>query len=215
MVNVSYSACRPVRNGELQGPSLGPALLSIFISDLEEAIEQTLEFSEGTQLWRASLYTGGPACNSERPRWAGEMIWQELHETQQGEKPSMAPREHGCSLAAAQTGGDQLGSRPEGLVGQLSMGQSHALGCIWRATDKGKASSSFTQHSLGLICLQFGAPQHKTWINWKKFSRGPPQRLGLEHLLHKGRLRDQGFFSLEKKQFWGYLAAASHCLQGG
>lgn len=74
VVNVSYPAWRPVRNGVLQGPSLGPALLNILISDLEEAMEQTLKFSDDTQLWRAGLYTGGPGCNSERPRWAGEMI---------------------------------------------------------------------------------------------------------------------------------------------
>lgn len=48
----------------------------------------------------------------------------------------------------------------------------------------------------------------KTLIKWKEFRRGSPGQLGLEHSPCEEKLRDQDWFSLQKRQLWEYLTAA-------
>lgn len=55
------------------------------------------------------------------------------------------------------------------------------------------------------------APTHhtgKTWITWSKLSRNHQGGWGQKHLPCDKRLRELGWFSLEKEQHWGNLIAA-------
>lgn len=55
----------------------------------------------------------------------------------------------------------------------------------------------------------------KTWANWRKFREGTSVWSKLGHLLRVEKLKNQGWFSLGKRQFQSRLAADPQCSVAG
>lgn len=85
-VNRLFSTWRLVTSGIVQGSILGPVLLNIFISDLEEVMECTLfKFADDTKLQGpADMLKGRPAIQRDPgglENWA-DRSFKDLHEIQ-------------------------------------------------------------------------------------------------------------------------------------
>jgi len=65
-------------------------------------------------------------------------------------------------------------------------------------------------------CVQLGGPQHKKDMDLLEQVQRKAIKMirGLEHLLCEDRLREFGFFSVEKRRVWGDLVAAFQFLKG-
>lgn len=62
VVNRTYTACRPVTSGVMQGSLLGSVLFDIFISDMEEVTDSSgLKFADGARLQRHTVGSGLPS----------------------------------------------------------------------------------------------------------------------------------------------------------
>ena len=73
-----------------QGSVLGSMLLNVCINHLRDGTECTLsKFVDNSKLWGVVDNAGGQGCYSEGPGQAGEMHWQEPHEVQQRQVPSL------------------------------------------------------------------------------------------------------------------------------
>lgn len=80
------------------GSILGPVLLNLVISDLEEVMERTLvRFADNAKLGVAGQHSPWKGCHSEAPTQAGGMGQQKPHEIQEN-KCEVLPLGRNCLL---------------------------------------------------------------------------------------------------------------------
>ncbi|KAK4818612.1 hypothetical protein QYF61_016583 [Mycteria americana] len=237
VVNNSFSNWQPVTSGVPQGSILGPKLLNIFISDLDDGIKCTLvKFADDTKLNGEVDTSEGRATMQEDldrlEEWANKNLMKfnkdkckvlHLEKHNPGEQYRLGSTWLGNSSVERDLG--VLVDKQLNMSEQCAAAAKKAhrmLGCINMGITSRHKKSLFhsTQHLSGHTwntCAQFWSLLYKKDVDRLERAqrRATKMMKGLGSLPCEDRLRELGLFSLEKRRLRGDLITMFQYLKGG